>query len=200
LSRSRVTRIERKRGDNGIAPLFALQSAIGNRASAALMREAAPSPVAKAGLTHVFITLEGEKQGKFKGSSKQKGREDAIPINKYKLEVKAPRDVASGQASGKRQHQGITFTKAMDDSSPQFMQALTSNETLKNVKFEFVKPGADGKEMVFQTVTLEGAHLADWTQEVEGGEDAESVLIVYEKITLGSGGGTTASDDWQQKQ
>jgi type VI secretion system secreted protein Hcp len=169
------------------------------------MREAATSssssaPTAKTGQTRVFITLEGEKQGKFKGSSKQKGREDAIPINKYKLEVSSPRDKASGQATGKRQHQGITFTKAMDESSAQFLQAMTTNEALKNVKFEFVKPGPDGKEMVFQTVTLEGAHLADWTQEVEGGEDAESVLLVYEKITLGSGGGTTASDDWAKQQ
>jgi type VI secretion system secreted protein Hcp len=202
LSRSRVTRIDRrKRGENGVAPLFALQSAIGNRASASLMREAATQqPVAKAGQTQVYLTIEGEKQGKFKGGTNQRGREGAIPIHKYKIEMSAPRDAASGQATGKRQHHGITFTKAIDDSSPQFMQALTNNETFKSVKFEFVKPGPDGKEVVFQTVTLEGAQLGDWTQEVEGGEDAESVLLVYQKITLGSGGGTTATDDWAKKQ
>jgi type VI protein secretion system component Hcp len=129
LSRSRVTRVDRrKHGENGAAPAFALQSAIGNRASAALMRDATKAePTAAKVHTSVFMTIEGEKQGKFKGSTHIKGREDAIQIHDYKLGMTAPRDTQSGQATGARQHQGISFTKALDDASPQFMQALTNS-------------------------------------------------------------------------
>jgi len=34
-------------------------------------------------------------------------------------EVKAPRDVATGQASGKRQHQPVTMTTATDEKKPE---------------------------------------------------------------------------------
>lgn len=43
--------------------------------------------------------------------------------------VKSPRDVATGQSSGKRQHQPITFSKRIDKSSPvlyRLQQAATS--------------------------------------------------------------------------
>src|SRR5690349_8803895 len=108
------SRTDRRRRDGSAAPqLFALQSAIGNRASAALMREAATSsssaaPAAHKGQKHAYVTIEGAKQGKFKGSSHIKGREDAIEISSYRLAASAPRDVATGQASGKRQFQAIS--------------------------------------------------------------------------------------------
>jgi type VI secretion system Hcp family effector len=199
MARQRVTRIDRSRrnGHTGVQGVFALQSAIGNRASAALMREAGTAtPTASKTHSSVFVTIEGEKQGKFKGSTPIRGREDAIQIHDYKMSITAPKDKQSGQATGARQHQGISFTKAIDDASPQFMQALTTNEALKSVTFAFVKPGPDGKEVQYQTVTLEGAQLASWTQE----DDSEAVTLVYQKVTVSSSGGTTASDDWAKKQ
>lgn len=44
-------------------------------------------------------------------------------------DIKSPRDVATGQASGKRQHQPITFSKRIDKASPvlyRLEQAATS--------------------------------------------------------------------------
>ena len=205
MSRSRVTRIDRrKRGENGVAPLFALQSAIGNRASAALMREAAPSSSSTAaaprkGNKSAFITIEGSKQGKFKGSSNIKGREDAIEISSYKLAAKAPRDAASGQATGKRQYQAISFKKAVDASSPQFMTALSTNEILKTVVIQFYGPAPDsGVERLYQTVTLTNASLSAWGQDFDSGDDLESVELVFDDIKLDSNtGGTSANDTWK---
>jgi type VI secretion system Hcp family effector len=198
MARQRITRIgARRNGHAGVQGAFALQSAIGNRATASLMREATTAtPQASKTHTSIFVTIEGEKQGKFKGGTHIKGREDAIQVHDYKMSITAPTDANSGQKRGARQHQGISFTKAIDDASPQFMQALTNNETLKSVTFAFVKPGADGVEKQFQTVTLENARLTGWTQE----DDSESVMIVYEKVSISSAGGTSASDDWNQKQ
>ena len=203
-----VSRIDRReRDENGVPQVFALQSAIGNRASASLMREAATSsssaaPAAAKGHKRASVTIEGEKQGKFKGSSNVKGREDAIEISKYRLAAKSPRDTASGQASGKRQYQAISFKKAIDAASPQFMQAMTTNEKLKSVTFQFYATSADtGKEGVYQTVTLTNASVSSWVQDFEGeegsGEDMETVELVFEDITLESNiGKTSARDSW----
>ena len=150
------TRKDREeRDENGVPQVFALQSAIGNRASASLMREAVTTntnaaPKAAKGNKRAYVTIESEKQGKFKGSSNIKGREDAIEISKYRLGAKAPRDVATGQSSGKRQYQAISFRKAVDASSPQFLQALTTNEKLKSVTFRFYSTSSDtGQEGVY---------------------------------------------------
>ena len=191
-----------ERDENGLPRVFALQSAIGNRASASLMREAATSsssaaPAAAKGNKRAYVTIAGEKQGKFKGSSPIKGREEAIEISNYRLAVTAPRDSASGQSTGKRQYQAITFKKPVDASSPQFMKALTTNETLPTVTFRFYGLGENGEERVYQTVTLTNAHLKGWTQDFDSGDDLEIVELVFETITLDSNTGkTTAQDSW----
>src|SRR3954454_5344672 len=167
------SRTERRRSDgNGAPQLFALQSAIGNRAAAALMREAATSssstaPAARKGHKHAYVTIEGTKQGKFKGSTPIKGREDAIEISGYRLSVSSPHDVGTGQSTGKRQYQAISFKKAVDASSPQFMQALTTNEVLTKVTIQFYGQAANGEEQLYQTVTLDNATLKSWTQDFE---------------------------------
>jgi type VI secretion system secreted protein Hcp len=192
--------------------VFALQSAIGNRASASLMREAAvggsssAAPAAAKSSKRAYVTIEAEKQGKFKGSSPIKGREDAIQISKYKLGVKSPRDTASGQGSGKRHYQAISFRKAVDAASPQFFQALTTNELLKTVTFQFYAHAADsGREGVYQTVTLTNASVSGWTQDFEGeeeaGDDPEIVELTFESISLDSNtGGTSAQDKWTDQK
>ncbi len=207
MSRSKVSRKDGRRDENGVVQLFGLQSAIGNRASAALMREAATNtpnaaPTAQRGQKTAFMTIEGETQGKFKGSAKVKGREDSIAISNYRLSVNAPRDVATGEASGKRQYKAISFKKGVDAASPQFMQALTKNEVLKEVVIRFYGPAPEsGVDRMYQTVTLKNARLASWTQDFESGEDTESVELVFEEIQLDSTtGGTTVQDTWKQQK
>jgi type VI protein secretion system component Hcp len=77
------------------------------------------------------------------------------------------------------------------------MQALTTNETLKTVKFQFYGPGESGVERVYQTVTLTNAHLKGWAQDFDSGDDLEIVELVFENITLDSNTGkTSAQDTW----
>lgn len=195
---------QRGRRGSGAPSLFALQSAIGNRASASLLREAAPSSSTSAsvhrGNKRAYVTIEGTKQGKFKGSAQIKGREETIEISKYRLGAKQTHDVESGQATGKRQYQAISFKKAVDAASPQLMQALATNETLKTVRFQFYGPSIDtGQDRVYQTVTLTNASVHSWVQDFEGdsagGDDGETVELVFEDITLESNTGKTSAED-----
>ncbi|MCY7309814.1 MAG: type VI secretion system tube protein Hcp, partial [Chitinophagaceae bacterium] len=51
-----------------------------------------------------MMKVEGLKQGKFKSESTKAGSTDKTEVLGYAMEIKSPRDVASGQATGKRQH------------------------------------------------------------------------------------------------
>jgi type VI secretion system secreted protein Hcp len=83
------------------------------------------------------MTIEGTRQGVFPGA---KG--GAIAGLRFSYAAMSPRDAASGQASGKRQHSPIVVTKMVGAASPQIFQALTTNEVLKSVVF----PAQRGRE------------------------------------------------------
>jgi len=157
------------------------------------------------------VTIEGTKQGRFKG---ERGR-DRIAGLAFHYDVKSPRDAATGMASGKRQQGAITFTKAIDSSSPQIYQALIGNEVLKSVLFEFRGTNANGEEMVFYQITLTNASISEVEQYVgmsglvtsadakhSGASDSsplEDVSLTFQKIEVVSQvGKTMAADDWRR--
>jgi len=157
------------------------------------------------------VTIEGTKQGRFKG---ERGKGDKIAGLAFHYDVKSPRDAATGMASGKRQHGAITFTKAVDSSSPQIFQALIGNEVLKSVLFEFRGTSADGQEMIFYQMTLTNATLSEVEQYVgmsgqvttaeakhSGVSDSsllEDVRLTFQRIEVVSQvGKTMAADDWR---
>lgn len=156
------------------------------------------------------LTVEGAMQGKFKPESlRQKDRIDAISFSQ---EVITPRDLATGQSSGRRQYQPIIIVKSAGASSPQFLQALINNELLKKVTIEFTKTNPSGEEYVFYRVTLEDARLAGYKQftmsPTEGGATAkhvsasegnlfDEIKFTFRKISVESTDGKTmAADDW----
>jgi type VI protein secretion system component Hcp len=55
--------------------------------------------------------------------------------------VSAPRDVATGMASGKRMHKPFTITKTVDSASPLLAKACASGEHLKEVDVELASGG-----------------------------------------------------------
>jgi type VI secretion system secreted protein Hcp len=76
----------------------------------------------------IHLSVEGTKQGKFKGT----GKNNIIECTYYSYALVSPRDVATGMASGKRQHYPVMIYKEIDASSPQFAEALVTNESIKN--------------------------------------------------------------------
>src|ERR1051326_3029705 len=111
-----------------------------------------------------YVTIQGSKQGTFKGGADGVGKTKKnarIPGIRFFFETISPRDLATGQASGKRQHKPILITKEWDAASPQLFSALVNNEILKSVLFEFVKTNAQGAEFVYHTVKLTNASVSD---------------------------------------
>ncbi len=154
-----------------------------------------------------YVAIDGVKQGKFKGESSKLTHRDTIGVVGFNYEVVSPRDAATGQATGKRQFSPITFTKEWGAASPQLLQALYSNETLKTVTFEFYRLDASGKEYVYQAVTLTNANVAKINK--EGGNlpsgksvdtyELETISLTFQKIEItDSQGKTSAIDDWSK--
>jgi type VI secretion system secreted protein Hcp len=157
-----------------------------------------------------YVRVKGQKQGDFKNETPREKRQGKIPGLAFAYEVSSPRDAATGQASGKRTHQPVTFVKAWGASSPQFFQALTTNELLPSVLFEFVATDPNGEEYVRDTVKLTNAtvsRLRRWLDRPDQPASPwpyvrplEEISFTFQRIELESKDGKTmAVDDWFQK-
>lgn len=149
-----------------------------------------------------YVSIDGTKQGKFKGESTREMHKDKIAAIGFSYEVASPRDVATGQASGKRQHGPVTFVKEWGAASPQIFQALTSNEVLKSVLFEFLGTNANGEEQVEDTIKLTNASVSRMRRHIDvqpsgGGEERalDEVSLVFARIELESKTGKTMAVD-----
>ena len=60
-----------------------------------------------------YLRVVGTRQGEIKGSVTQKGREGRIAVIAVSHELLSPRDAATGQATGKRQHKPFVITKEL---------------------------------------------------------------------------------------
>ena len=154
----------------------------------------------------IYASFKGVKQGDFKGESNQKGREGTIPCVGFSYGVIVPRDVATGQASGKRQHQPVIVTTEWGASSPQFYAAAYTNEVLSAVAFNFYVPGPTGLLQLDHTIKLTNATIVSVKQSIllpqQGGpvidsRELEEISLTFQKIDITSiPGGTEATDDW----
>jgi type VI secretion system secreted protein Hcp len=146
------------------------------------------------------ISIKGNKQGQFKGESIQDKRKDKwIPVLSFQMGVQSPRDAATGQASGKRQHQPLTITKEWGAASPQLFRALTSNETLQSVEIQFTRTSETGAEQVYETIKLTnaviskiGPHAGPLPPGAHDGKRYESVTLEYGAQVVTGGGGAPA--------
>jgi len=145
-----------------------------------------------------YLTIEGVKQGKFKGASAGK-----IAISDFSFSKVAPQDRATGMAAGKRMHSAITIRKEIDQASPQLMQAMRTGEVLRSVDIEFVHPGPHGPE-VYKSMHLTNAVISSIESATGGAGAGKAELITFtaetENIEVkGKDGGKTMMDDWLAK-
>jgi type VI secretion system secreted protein Hcp len=147
----------------------------------------------------IYIAVEGTKQGKFKGEiSTVKGFIGQSRVLKFSYAVVSPRDVSTGQPSGKRQHKPIVITREPGATSPQFFTALVTNEVLKSVTIQFLRGSVTGVNEVQQTITLTNASISDFRQYVgDDGRWLEDVAFAFQQIQIeNKPSKTVAVDSW----
>lgn len=135
-----------------------------------------------------------------KGSVTRKGFEGALPVLSFSHEIVSPRDAASGQATGKRQHTPIRMRMYYDQSLPQLYQAMFNDEVLPELVLSvFDSSNKGAKEPAF-TVVLTNAVITEIrVVNPTDGEQAVEVGFTYQKIAwTWKEGNITATDDWEK--
>lgn len=151
----------------------------------------------------MVMTVEGSKQGLFKTESTTKLNK--TELTGYSFELTTPRDVATGMASGKRTHHPVIVRKKTGESSPQFLQAVATNEVIKKITIEYFKQDPNGSQSLSYSIVLENASVSSLRQFMgplndKFQEPASSILydeisFVYEKITVTEMKGKTTATD-----
>lgn len=111
-----------------------------------------------------FLKLKGKTMGTIKGGVTQKGREGWIEVLATTHEITSPRDVATGQATGKRIHKPFVITKELDRSTPLLMECLVKNESLLEFELRYFTAIATGVEKNHFTIKLTNAFISNIKQ------------------------------------
>lgn len=118
------------------------------------------------------------------GSVTRQGREGSIEVFGFNHEVNIQLDSTTGTRTGRREHQLMTFVKAIDKSSPLLIDALIKNRTF-NVMIRFYRPSASGQEQNYYTIELTGARVISVkTVMLNNEESAYTSLPVMEEVSL----------------
>jgi type VI secretion system secreted protein Hcp len=116
---------------------------------------------------NAYVTFQGKKQGPFKGdfSIQKNAKTNESIVFGIDLDTQAPFDLATGQASGKRQHSPLVLVKPINGASPQIYRALVSNEELTEVVVDLRAPtnptGLGGAVATVLKYTLTNARITD---------------------------------------
>ena len=154
---------------------------------------------------NAYLKVKGAKQGDIKGSVIRKGLEGQIQVIAVLHEIISPRDAASGQATGKRQHKPIVITKEIDRSTPLLRQALVTNERLTECQLQFYTGSSSGAERCYFTIKLTDASITSASfvmpnakhPETANLHEYEELALTYRKIEwTWVEGGITAQDEW----
>jgi type VI secretion system secreted protein Hcp len=152
--------------------------------------------------------MKGVKQGDFKGESSQTSlnRADTIECFSFEQGVTSAYDLATGQATGRRQWGPLKIRKHYDRTSPMLMKACVTNEEVSG-KFFFFRPDptGDGTMQQFFSVEFQKGRVTGWRQFVPDTDDPqardehpyEEVTFVFGTITVSNDAAkTSAQDDW----
>ncbi len=151
------------------------------------------------------LSVEGAKQGKFKGSCVIQGRADTILVQAMDHIVEIPKSPQTGQPTGKRIHMPLQVTAEVDKATPQVFTALCSGEQLKTVQLDFYRIDQNGSEKLYYTIKAENAICVSAHAWFPNALEAASAQLghmidysfTYEKITwTWQDGGIECTDSW----
>jgi type VI secretion system secreted protein Hcp len=132
----------------------------------------------------ITMKVTGHTQGVFKGDDNASSRAGAgvITVSGYQFDITAPRDIASGQSSGKRIYKPLVATHVMGGSSPQFLGAAATGERLDSVVINFYRTDRSGRDVNYYRVTLTNAFVSEVRQYTGGTDVLEDDSFTFQKV------------------
>jgi type VI secretion system secreted protein Hcp len=110
-----------------------------------------------------FLKIEG-----IEGESQDFTHKGELQLLSFTRGASAPRDEATGQASGKRVWEDSRFTMRIDKASPQLLQSALQNQQIKKAILTCRKVGGMGTSgkpqpgQEFFKITFEDAMVSSW--------------------------------------
>ena len=92
----------------------------------------------------------------------------------------------------RRINEPVVIVRNVDESSPFFVKAAASGETLTSVVFEFTRPVGTGAE-VYQTVRLTNAIVSSVKTINGGNQPLEEISFTFQKIGYENKDGAAAA-------
>lgn len=147
-------------------------------------------------MTAAYLKLSAETLKDIKGPVRDRdsNKDGSIALIAVDHGVVSPRDAATGQATGRRQHLPITVTKATDQTSPFFWHLVARNEPITTAAFFFFgsQPGLSGRETLLYRLTITRAFVSKVefvgrtdpaaTEENNRFVSVEKISLVYDSI------------------
>ena len=151
----------------------------------------------------IFMTVEGTKQGVFKGEAR--ANKNGIELMKVKMGAAQPSQ-NTGLSTGRRVHENAVIYKLTDASSNQFYRALTDKEVLKSVTIEFYKTTPNAGEQLVYTIILKNVLVSSFNHinstsnsntAKSFNKSEEEIKFLYQQIEEKfTGANKTSVDDW----
>jgi type VI secretion system secreted protein Hcp len=154
------------------------------------------------GGSDVFLHVQAKRAGKIKGEVTSQGHQDDISVNAWNWGVSASSSIGSTGATARRSYKSLVVIKGIDSASTGLLNALVSNDELREATLMMRKAG-EGQQDYFR-ITLKGARVMsiDMDTDAEGGT-TERVTISFTEVDIeyrnqqatgGRGGAYTFND------
>jgi type VI secretion system Hcp family effector len=140
----------------------------------------------------IFVTAQFTKQGASKPDATKTPDgtlKDGIPCYGVDYRVLSPIDANTGHTSGKRMHKPLVFVKHPGPSSPQFIQALVTNEPVTSFKLHWCKPASGEKKLQpMLEIILTNAQVVDYSLDIHESDATEAAGSGGDALSAGGGG------------
>jgi type VI secretion system secreted protein Hcp len=153
-------------------------------------------------ISDVFLDISTRRAGKIKGESTTAGHVEDIDILGWRWGVAANTAIGATQATARRVYRHLELSKGVDSASTMLMNALVTNDEVREAKLTMRKAGGDALD--YFTMTLNGARIVDVAVEVGAdGRPVEKVELAFTKVEIdyrrqerdGSGGASFSFAD-----
>jgi len=131
----------------------------------------------------IFLHVQTKRAGKIKGEASTEGHADDIDVRAWNWGVSAGSAIGSTAATARRSYKHLVVSKGIDSASTGLLNALISNDEVKEATLAMRKAG--GEALDYYRMTLKGARVVGVDVEVApDGRPLEKVVFAFTEIDI----------------
>ena len=131
----------------------------------------------------IFLHVQTKRAGKIKGEANTEGHADDIDVHAWNWGVAAGSAIGSTAATARRSYKHLVVSKGIDSASTGLLNALISNDEVKEATLTMRKAG--GEALDYYRMTLKDARIVGVDVDVApDGRPLEKVVFAFTKIEI----------------